>query len=90
MIPFLLLIASFSLISAILTVYDKYASKKKGMYRIPENMLLLSALLGGAAAEYTVMKLIRHKTRHKKFMICLPLMTLIHIIILFIAFHFNF
>ena len=40
-------------------------------------MLLFVALLGGAVGEYITMRLIRHKTRHKKFMITLPVFILL-------------
>ncbi len=67
----LLYAAVISLVTAIVTVYDKLAAKK-GAWRIPEKTLLLLGLFGGAAAELAVMLMIRHKTRHKKFMIGLP------------------
>ena len=63
-----------SLIAVTLTVYDKYAAKKRPRHRTPERVLLLTGALGGAAAMYLTMLLIRHKTLHKKFMIGLPLM----------------
>lgn len=71
--------AVMGLLAAILTVYDKRASKK-GKWRIPEKTLLLVAFFGGAITMYAVMQLIRHKTKHKKFMIGLPIMILLHII----------
>lgn len=73
-----------SLISAaavILTLYDKIAAKKLPDKRIPENVLLIPAFMGGAAAEYLTMLLIRHKTRHRKFMLTLPLLIVIHVVI---------
>ena len=45
-------------------------------------MLMLTGLLGGAAAQYVTMLIIRHKTRHKKFMTGLPLMAAVHIVII--------
>ncbi len=65
-----------SLLAAILTVYDK-AIAGSGRRRIPEKTLLLLAVLGGAPAMYLTMLLIRHKTRHKKFMIGLPVIMLL-------------
>ncbi len=63
-----------SLVAVTLTVYDKYAAKKRPRHRTPERTLLLIGALGGAAAMYLTMRLIRHKTLHNKFMIGLPLM----------------
>ena len=71
-----------SVISALLTVYDKIASKKLKKHRVPEKALLTVAFFGGALSEYVTMKIIRHKTRHKKFMTGLPLIIVLHVIIL--------
>ena len=73
---------AISLLTVIITVYDKIAAKSLPRHRIPENVLMLLGFLGGALPEYIAMKLIKHKTRHKKFMICLPLFTVLHIAIL--------
>lgn len=76
-----------SVITAIITVYDKFASKYLLRFRIPEKVLLATGFIGGAAAEFITMKIIRHKTRHKKFMRGLPLMIVLHIIIIGILVH---
>lgn len=59
-----------------MTVYDKYAAKHKKR-RVPERTLFLVAACGAALPMFIVMQLIRHKTRHKKFMIGLPALFLI-------------
>lgn len=69
-----------SLITLILTVYDKVAAKKNPRHRVPENTLIYMGILGGAAVEYITMKIIRHKTRHRKFMTGLPVIIVLHII----------
>lgn len=66
-----------SLVAAVMTVADKIFAKK-GMWRIPEATLMLVGLLGGALAMFITMRTIRHKTKHKKFMIGLPLMIALH------------
>lgn len=68
----------FSLLSVILTVYDKLAAKRHKR-RIPESTLILFGILGGAACEYLTMKAIHHKTLHKKFMIGLPLIFILQL-----------
>lgn len=73
-------VSVISLITAVVTVYDKIAAKKFPRNRIPENTLIYLGILGGAEVEYIVMQIIRHKTRHKKFMIGLPVIIAIHII----------
>lgn len=70
--------AIISVITVIVTVWDKRSARKGGQ-RVSEAMLILLALLGGGVAELFVMKKIRHKTLHKKFMIGLPLIILLHI-----------
>lgn len=77
-------IAVISVISVILTVYDKIAAKTSGR-RISEKTLMLSGLLGGAATMLVTMLIIHHKTRHAKFMAGLPIEMILHIIILAVA-----
>ena len=64
--------------AACLTVWDKRRAKKNG-WRVRESTLLLVAILGGSLAMYGVMKKIRHKTKHKKFMIGLPVIFLLQV-----------
>lgn len=68
-----------SLVTAAVTAADKEFAKKK-MRRIPEATLFSLAVLGGATAEYITMKLIRHKTRHKSFMLGLPAIIILQLI----------
>ena len=70
-----------SLLTAIITIIDKI-NAKNGDRRIPEDFLLTLALIGGSVAEYIIMKLIRHKTRHTKFMVGLPVLIVIQIVII--------
>ncbi len=72
--------AAVSVASAFITAADKYFAKKN-KWRIPEKTLLLLAFVGGALPMLVTMKLIRHKTKHKKFMLGLPVMVLLHIAI---------
>ena len=64
-------LAVISLVSVIITVYDKKAAKKNRQ-RVPEKNLLLLSLIGGSVAMYLTMQVIRHKTRHAKFMLGIP------------------
>lgn len=45
---------------------------------------MLLGLFGGALAEYITMKKIHHKTRHKKFMVGLPIEIFFHLTLLII------
>lgn len=74
--PFLYIIyLCFSIFAVCITVYDKYAAKHKKL-RVPEKALFLTALCGGSLAMYITMLVIRHKTKHKRFMVGLPLIIL--------------
>lgn len=76
-------IAYLIIISAIgifMTVKDKIAAKS-GKWRVPENTLMLIGLLGAALPMFITMLIIRHKTKHLKFMLGLPIETVLHIAI---------
>lgn len=49
--------------------------------RIPELILLLFAFLGGAFGALCGMILFKHKTLHKKFLICVPIFLFIQLAI---------
>lgn len=67
----LIVYAAIAVFSIVITVYDKLAAGKRRR-RIPENFLMLTAVCGGAIPMLITMKLIHHKTKHKKFMVGLP------------------
>jgi uncharacterized membrane protein YsdA (DUF1294 family) len=67
-----------SVIAVIVTVVDKFKSRKHS-WRISEGTLLMLGALGGALVMWITMMLIRHKTKHRKFMIGLPAILLLHI-----------
>ena len=67
-----------SVIAVIVTVYDKYAAKKRPGERVPEKKLFFVAFLGGAIFMLATMLIIRHKTLHKRFMIGLPAIIAAH------------
>jgi len=57
---------------------DKYFAKKK-MRRISEKTLILAAAMGGAFGAYAGMQIFRHKTKHTKFNLLVPLCMAAHI-----------
>ena len=65
-----------NIVAAVAAFTDKRRSKKGG-WRIPEKNLFTLALLGGSLGMFLMMKAIRHKTLHKRFMIGLPLLFLV-------------
>lgn len=56
----------------VLMLIDKQKAKKR-KYRIPEATLIGSAILGGSIGAWLGMQVFRHKTRHKKFTLGIPL-----------------
>ena len=68
----ILWVGALSLISFLVTVYDKWAAKHNPRHRTRENTLLLLSLLGGSVAMFATMLTIRHKTKHLKFMLGIP------------------
>ena len=62
-----------SIVSVCVTVYDKWAAKKRPKERTRESTLILLSVLGGSIAMLFTMLTIRHKTKHLKFMLGIPL-----------------
>jgi len=78
----LLLLAYVLIISVVavcVTIYDKWAAKKRPKERTRESTLLLLSAIGGSVAMLLTMLAIRHKTKHIKFMLGIPLIIILHI-----------
>lgn len=86
---FLICFAAVAAVSVFITIYDK-AAAKSGAWRIPEATLMGIGLIGGALPMYITMKLIRHKTKHKKFMVGLPAEIMLHVALCVAAIYFLF
>ena len=78
--PILIWLIVINTISVFICIADKIKAKKHRR-RISEKTLFLLSFLGGALFMYVTMRLIRHKTLHKKFMIGLPAIIIAHCII---------
>ena len=78
--PWLIVFLVISAVSAAVTIYDKCVAGGKRR-RVPEQVLFLLAALGGSPAMYLTMLLIRHKTKHKRFMLGLPAMMAVQLAI---------
>lgn len=64
-----------SFLSAIITIYDKVSAIRERR-RVRERSLFWFAIFGGGLAMYLTMIIIRHKTKHKCFMIGIPLIVI--------------
>ena len=85
---FLIWIAALSVIALLLYAIDKRKAKKK-RWRIPEKTLLLLGFLGGAAGALLGMILVRHKTKHFKFMFGIPAIIEVQAAAVFALFYFG-
>ena len=74
---FLGYLALISLISVVVCCYDKIAAKHLPGHRTRVATLLLLSALGGSVAMLVTMKIIRHKTKHIKFMLGIPVIILL-------------
>lgn len=74
----LLLLIAVNLVSFALYGLDKLKAKK-GLWRIRESTLLLVAALGGSLGALLGMEVFRHKTKHWKFRILVPVFLMLHI-----------
>ena len=56
---------------------------RRGAWRIPERTLFLSALLGGSIGAILGMQCFRHKTKHRSFVVGMPLILAAQILFVF-------
>ena len=83
-------LAIISIISIIVCFYDKKISKLNRVgLRTPEKWLLILSALGGSVAMFLTMLLIRHKTKHVKFMLGIPIIMLVQAAAIFALFYFG-
>ena len=69
-----------NIIGFILILVDKIKACKN-KWRIKENTLLFISIIGGSIGELISMLIFHHKTKKNKFIIFIPLLSLIQIII---------
>ena len=87
---FLAYILIISVVSIIVCVYDKKISKKNRVeLRTPEKTLLLLSAIGGSVAMFITMQLIRHKTKHVKFMVGIPVIMVLQAVAVFFLIKFG-
>ena len=81
MLIYLILMNAFA---ALLMHGDKMRARKK-QRRMPEAFLFIIALMGGSLGIWLGMYLCRHKTRHRKFVLGIPLILILQIILILLA-----
>ena len=77
----LIYLAAISLVSIVVCCYDKFAAKHLQRHRTREATLLLLSALGGSVAMFITMQLIRHKTKHAKFMVGIPVIFILQVVV---------
>jgi uncharacterized membrane protein YsdA (DUF1294 family) len=65
----------------VIMLADKIKAKR-GAWRIPEATLLTVAAIGGSLGTLLGMYLFRHKTKHPKFTVTVPLLLILHVVAL--------
>ena len=72
-------IVFINLLGIILMFLDKRKAVKN-RWRISENTLMFTALIGGSLGCLIGMYIFRHKTKHKKFTIGIPVLLIVNIL----------
>ena len=74
-------LAAINMVTFILYGWDKQCARK-GRWRVPEKVLLGFAFFGGSVGALLGMRAFRHKTKHIKFMLGIPIILVCQIIVL--------
>lgn len=77
---FLIYLLIVNAVGFLLMLTDKHKARKN-LWRIPESTLLMAAVLGGSVGCLAGMYTVRHKTRHMKFTLGIPLILILQIIL---------
>lgn len=75
---FLIYLLIINALGFILMLVDKHKARKN-KWRIPEATLMIVAALGGSVGSLLGMYLVRHKTRHPKFFIGIPVILVLQV-----------
>ena len=69
---------AINIVSFFLYGIDKYKAKKN-KWRISEATLLMIAVIGGSIGAWVGMRIWHHKTMHKKFKYCIPVIIIFQV-----------
>lgn len=69
-----------NLLAFVLMAQDKFKAQH-GRWRIPEKVLFAVAILGGSIGSILGMQLFRHKTKHRAFVIGMPLILVLQVVL---------
>lgn len=85
---FFLWVFIVSIVASSVTFCDKYKAAYHSKKRISEKTLFTWALLGGSVSMYITMRAIAHKTKHKRFMIGLPVIIVLQVVLIYLCYRF--
>jgi uncharacterized membrane protein YsdA (DUF1294 family) len=80
-LEYLYIFACYYIVMGIITFIIFAADKSKakaGVWRISEATLLGLSFIGGSGGAFLAMRILRHKTKHIKFRILVPLSLILH------------
>lgn len=83
--PLLVYLLIINALGFLLMLIDKHKARKN-LWRIPEATLISVAALGGSAGSLMGMYLARHKTKHLKFTLGIPVILAVQIVISFVLY----
>ena len=78
-----------NILAFVLYGIDKKKAKKK-KFRIPERTLLWMARLGGGIGSWVGIMTFHHKTKHTRFMVIVPLWTVMWLVVLIVLFDYGY
>ncbi len=73
-------------VAFLLMLADKLMARNK-LWRIPESVLMGTALLGGSVGSILGMHLCRHKTKKPKFSVGITIILVLQVIVLMLIWH---
>ncbi len=82
----LIYVVCINLAGAVAALLDKRRAKR-GTWRISERTLFVFCVCGGCPGVYLTMRAVRHKTRHKRFMLGIPAIFIIQIAIILMIYY---
>ena len=74
----LIYLLAINVVAFLMYGFDKWKAKKD-KWRVPEKTLLLVAAIGGSIGAFAGMQVFRHKTKHMKFVIGVPVIFILQI-----------
>lgn len=79
--PLLVYLLIINAIGFILMLADKHKARKN-LWRIPESTLIGIAVIGGSLGSLAGMYLARHKTKHLKFTLGIPVIVSVQVVLM--------